>query len=394
MNKRIALLITVILSLALFCGCSKEEVPVVTEQPVLGEDVVGYVGFAHLQAYTMTGGDGTVVYLPASEAAYVGGTCVISETQGVEVTINQDPMLSDSVANKSVKQKLTYALDSSYNDTLTKNMLELEKSGVTELDNGGAFAEVSYLIYDDANKRHISYWIGNYYVKLEDGREFQVEIRVNSGAKTEETQNVVSELEKYLGISLPYDEAAMQAKIDGYSLSDDEAARMNGETVAMGGMKFYMPEGWVENQYSGLVEKIMQDGEQLQQSAIYTESADDENPTKMIAIISDDMGEAVGAQYGVITEEWQKQEVENQLEQAFNQLYHSFTDVKMLGMEDYGYVFKMTVENIAGYKCYMYLLYKGNMAFIIEGAISNDLPQDEKKEFFKMIDRIYSSMDT
>lgn len=407
MNKRIAMLLVAILSLALLWGCQKSGGSAVTQQPILGEDVVGYMGFTHLKAYTMTGEDGTVVYLPASEAAYVGSTCVISETQGVEVTINQNPMFGDNMTNKSEKQKLTYALNGTYSDLLTKNMLDLERSDVEELEKGGAFAEVTYLIYDDDNKRHIAYWVGNYYVKLEDGREFQVEIRVNSGAKTEETRNVISELAKYLDITLPYDEAAMKAKIDGYSLDEDEIARMSGETVVLGSMRFYMPEGWAENKHFASKNGFQTSMGKAEELIVYTESGNERTLSKTIFLIYETVDmQSIGAQYGVITEEGRKQRVAGIYQEYLIKAYSaSDCEVTLIGMLEHGYVFKVILRESTGEvgvmddlpgsfdRC-LYLVYKADVGYQLEGAIPSNASDEEKQEFFDMVDRVYSSMET
>ena len=407
MNKRIALFLTVILSMTLFWGCQKkEEIPVVTEQPVLGEDVVGYIGFTHLQAYTMTGEDGTVVYLPISESAYVGGTCVISETQGVEVTVNQDPMLADNVAAKGVKQKLNALLDGTYSNALTKNMLELERSGVTELDNGGAFVEVTYLIYDDDNKQYVSYWVGNYYIILEDGREFQVEIRVNSGAKTGETQNVVAELAKYLDITLPYDETAMQAKIDGYSMDDNELARLNGDTVPMGSVRFYMPEGWKENAIISFKKQFASAMGDVDDMVMYSEDAAEKDPDKFVLImqVSTDDG-SIGAWYNSLSYEFQRQSVAEYFEEVFKDSYAaSSVDVSLVGIGEHGYVFKIVLLNSRGEegivdqkkrfdRC-VYFIIKADVAYQIESDIVAGASEDEKQEVFDMVERVYSSMES
>ena len=394
MNKRMALLIAAILSLALLCGCSKEEdIPVVTKQPVLGEDVVGYVGFPHLQAYTMTGGDGTVVYLPASEAAYVGGTCVISKTQGVEVTINQDPMFSDDMASKPAKQKLSSALDASYSSTFTKGMIDLERSGVSNLDNGGVFEEISYLFFDDNNKQYIFYWIGNYYIILEDGREFQAAISVNSGEKTGETQAVLSELEQYFGIDLPYDEAAMQAKLDSYSPDEDELARMNGETVDFGAFKLYLPEGFSkDSELSPIMKMFMQGG--YEQFEIYSKGDLADSWAIFTGISNDSDGVNVSAEVGALSE-GQIQILEKFMNE---QIKHAFpeakeTELEIIGQSKLGFVMRVYVYGQKGFDGYFYFIFRGEHSYFIGGLMNAESTEAEKQEVYDSMDRMYSSME-
>lgn len=394
MNKRIALLITVILSMALLCGCSKEEeVPVVTKQPVLGEDVVGYAGFPHLQAYTMTGEDGTVVYLPASESAYVGGTCVISKTQGVEVTINQDPMFSDDIASKPVKQKLSSALDASYSATFTKGMIDLERSGVSNLDNGGVFEEISYLFFDDNNKQYVSYWIGNYYIILEDGREFQAAISVNSGEKTGETQAVLSELEQYFGIPLPYDEAAMQAKLDSYNPDEDELARMNGETVDFGAFKLYLPEGFSKNGELNSVLKMFMQGA-YEQFEIYSKGDLADSWAIFTGIAKDSDGFNVSAEAGALSEGQIKlleKLMNEQVKQAFPEAKNS--ELEIIGQSQLGFAMRVYIYEQKGFDGYFYYIYRGEYMYFIGGLMNAENTEEEKQEVYDSIDRMYSSME-
>lgn len=105
----------------------------VTEQPVLGVDENGYAGFEYLSAYTLEGEGESVLYLPTDSGAYVGGTCIISKTEGVEVTLNYNPLFSDDIAKKPVKQKLQYILDSEYSDMYAEKYAMLDISEIKTL---------------------------------------------------------------------------------------------------------------------------------------------------------------------------------------------------------------------------------------------------------------------
>ena len=222
MNKKLKLAAVLGLTVLSLWGCQmkKEETAnVVTEQPVLGVDVSGYEGFSHLSAYTLEGEAPTVLYLPADDYAYVGGTCVISTKEGVEATVNLNPLLSEDVSNKNLKQKLKYMLDSEYSVTYRKDYADLEISDVSTAENGAAKAEVSYLLYDDGIKGYVGQWLEYYLVELEDGRLFKVVLRVDSNSETGQAGEVVEELEKYFETDFAYEGGALQAKIDGYNPS-------------------------------------------------------------------------------------------------------------------------------------------------------------------------------
>ncbi len=196
--KLAAVLASTVLSLW-GCQMKKEDtVNVVTEQPVLGVDVIGYEGFSHLSAYTLEGEASSVLYLPTDDYAYVGGTCIISKKEGVEATLNLNPLLSEEYANKTLKQKLQYMLDSEYSVNYRKNYADLEISDIESLENGAVKAEVSYLVFDDEKKGYVGQWLDYYLTELEDGRTFKVVLRVDSSLETGQSGEVVEELENIL----------------------------------------------------------------------------------------------------------------------------------------------------------------------------------------------------
>ena len=252
--KLAAVLASTVLSLW-GCQMKKEDtVNVVTEQPVLGVDVIGYEGFSHLSAYTLEGEASSVLYLPTDDYAYVGGTCIISKKEGVEATLNLNPLLSEEYANKTLKQKLQYMLDSEYSVNYRKNYADLEISDIESLENGAVKAEVSYLVFDDEKKGYVGQWLDYYLTELEDGRTFKVVLRVDSSLETGQSGEVVEELEKYFETDFAYEDGFLQAKIDGYNPSEDELARMTGNTIPFGDFYIYLPEGWVKNTvYSNLL---------------------------------------------------------------------------------------------------------------------------------------------
>lgn len=386
MNKRIIMLLVAFSCITLMGGCQKKEAAVVTKQPVLGEDVAGYVGFTHLTAYTMTGEDQTVVYLPASTGAYVGGTCIISKDQGVEVTVYQDPMLSGDVADKSVKQKLISILDVSYSNTFAKNMAQLERSDVEELENSGVFAETSYLVYDEDKEQYAAYWTGNYYVEMEDGREFQIIIQVNSMEKTRQTAEVISELEQYLGISLPYDEAAMQAKIDNYE--------PEGEYATFGVFKLYLPKGFKKNDFFNTVIKLfVGDVDQL---SVYSDGENDFDFECLIytGVMVGAGDISISAEAGALPN-WLIQQIEAYMNDYMAQSFPDAkaTDLKIIGQTKLGYVMQLSVYDDEGYDGYFYIIYRGESAYMIGGMIESQKSEEEKQEFYDKMEQMYSTIE-
>ena len=373
-------------------GCQmkgKKPENVVTEQPVLGVDVSGYEGFGYLSAYTLEGENPSVLYLPADESAYVGGTCIISKKEGVEATLNLNPMLSEENADKALKQKLQYMLDSEYSVNYRKDYADLEISDVESLESNAVKAEVSYLVYDDERKSYVGQWLDYYLTELEDGRIFKVVLRVDSDSETGQTGAVVEELEKYFGVDFAYENGFLQAKIDGYNPSEDELARMSGNTIPFGDFYIYLPEDWEKNTvYSSLIPG----------GTFYAADGNSMEPSRLICMIEQD---AVGnsAELGSLTKGEQqifRDLFEEEIKKRYGQVE---VDTEMLGMTNLGFVFKTHIKkNLEGIDTEMYIYYicRGTKMYGIggveleKGAVVSSI---DESEMIELVDSIYSSME-
>lgn len=386
MKKRLKTAAVLGMTVLSLWGCQmkeKETENVVTEQPVLGVDVSGYEGFSHLSAYTLEGETPSVLYLPADESAYVGGTCIISKKEGVEATINLNPMLSEENANKALKQKLQYMLDSEYSVNYRKDYADLEISEVESLADNAVKAEVSYLVYDDEKKDYLGQWFNYYLVELEDGRLFKVVLRVDSDSETEQTGAVIEELGKYFQTDFVYEGGFLQAKIDGYNPSEDELARMSGNTIPFGAFYIYIPEGWEKNTvYSNLVPG----------GTFYGLNGNSMEQSQLLCTITQD---AVGdsAQLGSLSKGEQQifgELFEEQLRQQYNGLD---VETNMMGMTDKGFVFTAHIKDFAGSGTEMYIYYicRGDKIYGI-GGVTVESGADES-ELVELVDSIYSSME-
>lgn len=386
MNKKLKLAAVLGLTVLSLWGCQmkkEETVNVVTEQPVLGVDVSGYEGFSHLSAYTLEGETPCVLYLPADDYAYVGGSCIISKKEGVETTLNLNPLFSEEVSDKSLKQKLKYILDSEYSVTYRKNYSDLDISDVATAENGAAKAEVSYLVYDDEAKGYVGQWLEYYLVELEDGRLFKVVIRVDSDSETGQAGEVVEELEKYFETDFAYEGGNLQAKIDGYNPSEDELARMTGNTIPFGDFYVYLPEGWDKNTvYSNLVPE----------ATVYGANGNSVDQSRLIYMLTQD---AVGssAQLGSLSKGEQQIFSDMFEEQLSKQYGVPDVEINMMGMTDMGFVFTAYIEDYEqeGIEIYVYYICRGNTIYGI-GGLSMESGDDEG-ELIELVDRVYSSME-
>ena len=395
MNKKLKLAAVLGLTVLSLWACQtkkEETVSVVTEQPVLGVDVSGYEGFGYLSAYTLEGESPSVLYLPADENAYVGGTCIISKAEGVEVTLNYNPMFSDDVAKKSVKQKMQYILDSEYSDIYTQNYIMLDVSNINTFENNGVGAEVSYLIYDDANKGFTANWLEYYYVQLEDGREFKAVIKVDSNQESEQTAAVIGELEKYFEIDLPYEPGFLQAKVEGYEPGDAELEKMNRTTVSYAGFNFFFSEEWEKNIKNELITDKMITGAGLADMVFYTRDKNELNYNEIIMLAKADMGMSSG-EFGRLNKESERR-YEELLEENVKELYQDDdAEVKVIGKTDLGYVIRMDIKNWEGISSYIYYIYRGDNAYMLAGLIIQEADSEDKEALYEEVDRIYATME-
>lgn len=395
MNKRLGLIAAIGLTVLSVCGCQKESsetVNVVTKQPVLGVDESGYAGFTYLSAYTLNGdGNGeSVLYLPADENAYVGGTCIISKTEGVEVTLNYNPLLSEDIAGKSVKQKLQYMMDLEYSDVYTKDYENLEISDIQSIGDNAAGAEVSYLVYDDGKKDFTANWLEYYFVELEDGRVFKVAIKVDSDGETEQAEAVIGELEKYFEIDLSYEKGFLQAKIDGYEPDSADLAKMNGTTVALGEFNIFLPEGWKENnlvdaQLKALVDKT----EGLNHAVFYTQSSNLEEAIILAEMDSD----GSSGEFGVLNKGQEKIFEQYLLEEMQKTYGDSVSDITIIGSTGLGYVMQMDIQERNQYNGFVYYIYKGYKVYMIGGIVESDESEDDFESLRETVDQIYSTIE-
>lgn len=393
MNKRIGWIAALCLTGALLCGCQKEEpVNVVTEQPVLGVDEKGYAGFEYLSAYTLEGEGESVLYLPTDSGAYVGGTCIISKTEGVEVTLNYNPMFPDDIAKKTVKQKLQYTLDSEYSHIYTENYAMLDISEIKTFDNNGVGAEVSYVIYDDANKGFTANWLEYYYVQLEDGREFKAVIKVDSNQESEQTAAVIEELEKYFEIDLSYEPGFLQAKIDGYEPGNDELVKMNGTTVPYAGFNFFFPEGWEESVANALIKDEMLEKEGIADLVVYTRNKNDLDFDEIIMLGKANSGMSSG-EFGRLDKGNEKR-YESLLNDMVKQEYHDDSaEVKVIGNTDLGFIIKMNIKKWNGISIYAYYIFRGDNTYMLAGVTVQDADESAKETLYEEVDQIYSTIE-
>ncbi|MCR5654731.1 MAG: hypothetical protein K6G07_03740 [Lachnospiraceae bacterium] len=241
-------LCTAIVLAAIFTACGKEDAPVVTEQPAFGEDIAGYAGFANLTSYTLVSeGKETVVYLPTDEGAYVGETSAIATKDGVECKVNLNPMYSDDTKDLPLDKKLKKTIEREF----VKKADDFSDLAISDVDTAGDLgvdATVSYLVFNDSAKAYDGTWVYLSGFMLEDGREINIRLTVNSAAETANTAAVISDMENYLCVDIPYETGMLSEKIASYVPGEEEAVKNAATAVEIGDLVLHVPTGYEENE--------------------------------------------------------------------------------------------------------------------------------------------------
>lgn len=377
-------------------GCQKQsdEAPVVTVQPVLGEDVNGYAGFTHLQAYSLgEAAQNSVLYLPADENAYVGGTCIISKTEGVEVTLNYAPMMNEQMMDKSVGKKLQYMLDTEFSEIYTDDYEVLDISKITELKEDTVGAEVSYLEYDDTDKAYKASFIQYLYTELEDGREFKTVIKVDSDEETAQTAAVIEELEKYFGVEIPFESGSLQAKVDDYNPDDATLLKMSSNTVSFGVFDMYFPTDWEKSRLADQIiseDFLTENG--MDEAACYTRDEFSSDAATVIFLARGNSGGSSGEMAG-----WTKAQedfVEEYMLKVMREMYPG-TDVKVniIGNTELGFDLEVYLKGYKDMNARFIYIYRGDDVYILGAVAEENVTSVEQNALFDTLEQIYSTME-
>ncbi len=395
-KTKVKTLAVILMATVLLCGCKKEEGPVIDpnmEQPVLGEDAEGYGGFTYLQAYSFgEEGGNSVLYLPKDENAYVGNTTMICKTEGVEVTVNYNPMVSEDVADKSVRDKLGYILDSEYSDIYTDSFVDFKRNDIVKRDENVAVCSLSYLVYDESQKGYVANWLEHYYAVLDDGREFRITIKVDSLVETPQSGVVVEELEQYLNADFLYEAGVLQAKIEQCDPDAVDKIKMDGVQHSFGPYSFYLPAEWEDNQLTKLVwsQDEIKDGSV--EIKAYSLDAYDSDPQVAICVekvSASSLGVEAG-QFGLLSDGEMKVATQDMVGDPT--LYDgTITDADALDYTDVGFVLRIDFEGYQGYDGRVYEICYGEnvydfFVFIKEGTVN-------KEEYIKILDEAYQTLE-
>lgn len=382
-------LVVILMAALLLCGCKKEEEPVFDPnmpQPTLGEDAEGYGGFTYLQSYSFgEEGGNSVLYLPKDSAAYVGETCMICKTEGVEVTLNYNPLYGDDIKDKSLKHKLDYTMGIEYSDIYVADYKNLEIADITALGDKAVISEASYLTEDAEQKGFVANWLQYYLVELEDGREFRAVIRVSSDQETANTEAVLAELEQYFAVDLTYESGILQSKIDNYNPSDAELARMDGTIVEMGALEFVLPKFWIRSEIAEELAKTSLMESEYDVVEVYAEASDAKSMDFNTYIVVAQMPSNISSgEFGTL-DKGDIEIFERMYEELFLQQYPGMNVETNAYPSDLGFVIEVDMSGLDGIDGLTCVIARGDKMYVVMGTCieSNEADAKEIREIMK-----------
>ncbi|MBQ8189762.1 MAG: hypothetical protein IJZ44_08295 [Lachnospiraceae bacterium] len=384
-------LVVILMAALLLCGCKKEDEQVFDPnmpQPILGEDAEGYGGFTYLQSYAFgEEGGNSVLYLPKDAAAYVGETCMICKTEGVEVTLNYNPLYSDEIKGKSLKHKLDYTMGIEYSDIYAEEYKSLKISDITTVEDYAVLADASYLVLDKEQQNFVAYWVQYYLVELEDGREFRTAIKVSSDQETANTEAVLEELEKYFAIDLSYESGMLQSLIDGYDPTEEELARMDGTIVEMGALEFVLPKFWIRSEIAEDIAKTSLISSEYDAVEVYAEVSDAKSMDFNTYIVVAQMPSNISSgEFGTL-DKGEIELLERLYEELFLQQYPGMSVETDAYASDLGFVIEVDMSGLDGLDGLTCVIARGDKMYVVMGTCieSNEADAKEIRKIMKEV---------
>jgi len=339
------------------------------KMPTLGIDDRSYQGFQYLEAHKLdTGEEKAIVYVPVSDYVYEYAGEVSSDKLGVTVDIELNPFIQLDQEEFTMEENLQKYTENHYDfdEFYTTERKDMEISEINAISKEAANLTTSYLEYDDYNEEY--YYIWNYYylMKADEDRIFLVDIEVDSIGTTGYTEDLIAELEAYLGLDIGYDEEALLAKIDAYDPSEE------GNVYSTGDWIFELPEGWGEDRSH----------ESSYDEHVYAPDGDASRSNCVIYIKDQYVGEDTSFVREVeedealrVLEMYMPEDVEN-------------VKCEVIGDTAVGYTLKSSFE-AEGIRVEMYLIFEGYDAYTIMA-----MQDDDNTESFEAAEQIIHTAKT
>lgn len=339
------------------------------KMPTLGVDDKGYKGFKYLEAHKLDTGEAkAIVYVPVSDYVYESNGTVSAEKLGVTVEIELDPYIQWHQEEFTMEENLKEYTESRYkfDEFYTIDHKDAEISEINAISKEAATLTASHLEYDEYNEEYYYIWNFYYLMKTDDDRIFIVEVEVDSLNTTGYTEDLMAELEAYLGIDMGYDEDALLAKIDAYDPSEE------GNVYSTGYWIFELPDGWGED-------KSYEDS---YDEYVYAPEGDAGSSNCIIYITDEYVGEDTGYIREIdddevirVLKEFMPEDIEN-------------VKCEVVGETAVGYALKSCFE-AEGIRVEMYFIFEGYNTYTIMA-----MQDDDGTEAFEAAEQIVNTAKT
>lgn len=283
---------------------------------VLGGDPKDFTGFEYLYAESLrteseenseTGqmeSKEITVMIPKDEYKHVDRTYASVDSLGVNFKVSLNPYLQYEQDDYLIYENLQMYLDNEFDEFYSTEYKDLDVSEVEQLGNNRAYANVSYIYYDDWNDMYVPIYKTYYLIELEKNLTVMVELEINLAETTGKTQMLLDEIESFYEFESGWVKADMEEKVANYIANDNGTT----DSFSTGYMIFELPKGWDEDydfndNYSAYTYAPDGDGTtaecaiSIEREYVYGEEYDVESlltdKDAAIAMFTEEMGEGV-----------------------------------------------------------------------------------------------------
>lgn len=179
------------------------------------------------------------VFIPNGEYTSVSGDRAYADEMGVDFKVTLNPYLSYDQNEQELEDTMETFIKYQYDPFYCTDFKDLVISDI-ESDNNSARFTADFCYYDKWSDIYIPIYCTYYLTRLSDDMLVLVETEVVSSDVTEETQDMIEELETFYGFDIEWDEEVAQQKLDNY-LANGVSDMVSCST---GYMMFELPKGW------------------------------------------------------------------------------------------------------------------------------------------------------
>lgn len=183
---------------------------------------------------------GVDLKFPAGDGFEDNGTIFNYDNYGVSLELTLNPSISKSKRSLPVYEKLRSVVEDEYGSS--QNFNKLQMSGVEDLKNELARVTVSYM---NDNSDGITLIDNTYaFITFDEYSDVVLKVAVNYNEATDETIELIEEIENYYGFSVAFDEENAAKVLEEYLVEKDK----NSIAVRVGSISTRLPENWVPDE--------------------------------------------------------------------------------------------------------------------------------------------------